>query len=92
MLRENIQDVAILIHRSPQVVTCIIDGEKDLIEVPFVTWPRATMPEFIRIGWAVLAAPLPDGFIGYSDPTGEQELFHIAVAETGAEVQPDRHA
>jgi hypothetical protein len=92
MLRENIQDVAVLIHRSPQVVTCIIDGEKDLIEVPFVTWPRAPMPEFIRIGWAELAAPLPDGFIGHSDPTDEQELFHIAVAETGAEVQPDRHA
>jgi hypothetical protein len=47
------------------------------------------MPEFIRIGLTELAAPLPDGFIGHDNPSGEQEFFDIAVAETEAEVQPD---
>jgi hypothetical protein len=33
--------------------------------------------------------PLANCFIGHDDPTSEQELFHVSVAETKAEVQPD---
>ena len=41
-LHENIQDVAVLIHRAPQIVTLLIDREEDLIQMPFVTraWRR----------------------------------------------------
>jgi hypothetical protein len=91
-LDENIQDVAILVDRLPQVMPLTVNGEKHLIEVPLVTWSRPPMPEFIRIGLTELAAPLPDGFIGHDNPTGEQEFFDIPVAEAEAEIQPHRVA
>jgi hypothetical protein len=50
------------------------------------------MPDLIRLRLAELAAPLPDGFIRHDDAPGEQELFHITVAETEAAVQPDAMA
>jgi hypothetical protein len=33
--------------------------------------------------------PLADGLIGHDDPTSEQELFHVTIAETEPEIQPD---
>lgn len=35
-LHENIQDVAVLIHRPPQIVTFAVNSEKDLIQMPLV--------------------------------------------------------
>src|SRR3712207_8074225 len=52
-----------------------------------VARPGPSMPELICIELAELAAPLPDRFIGHADATSEQELFHVAVAETKTEVQ-----
>jgi hypothetical protein len=39
-----------------------------------------------------LATPLADGFIGHHDAAGEQQLFHVAVAEAEAAIEPDRVA
>jgi hypothetical protein len=41
---------------------------------------------------AELATPLADGFVCDDDPTDEQQLFDIALAETEAEIQPDSMA
>ena len=46
----------------------------------------------ISVLLAKLAAPLPDRFIGHEDPAGEQQLFHIPVAQAEAEVEPDAMA
>jgi hypothetical protein len=32
---------------------------------------------------------LADSFVGDEDPTGEQQLFDIPMAETEAEIEPD---
>jgi len=91
-LDENIQDVAILVDRPPQVMPLTVNGEKHLIQVPRVTWSGPPMPEFMGIGVTERAAPLPNGFIGHENPTGEQEFFAIPVAEAEAEIQPHRVA
>ena len=69
-----------------------IDGEKHLIQVPLIARTGTPAPEFIRIRLPELAAPLADGLVGHENPTGEQQLFHIAVAQTEAEVEPDAMA
>jgi hypothetical protein len=91
-LHQDIKNVSILIHGAPEVVPLAIDREEDFIQMPFVTGSGPPMPEFIRIGVTELAAPLPDGFIGHENPTGEQEFFDIPVAEAEAEIQPHRVA
>jgi hypothetical protein len=62
---------AVLIHGAPEVMTFAMNCQKHLIQVPFVTRPRAPVTEFIGVLLAKLAAPLPDRFIGHEDPTGK---------------------
>lgn len=45
--------------------------------------------ELIGVLLAELASPLTDRFVGHGDAAGEQELFHISVAEAETEIQPD---
>jgi hypothetical protein len=87
-LHQDVEHVAILIHRPPQVVPFAVNGEKHLVQVPLVTWSRPVMPELIRIPLPELQTPLADGFVGHDDPAGEQQLLDIAVAETEAKVGP----
>jgi hypothetical protein len=92
VLPQDIEPVAVLIHGPPQIVTCAMNGEEDLIEVPLVARLGAPAPELIGIRLPELPAPLPDRFVGDDDSTGEQQLFDIAVAEAEAIVQPDAMA
>src|SRR5262245_59429106 len=70
-LHENIEDVPVLIHRPPEIVTFTADREKDLIQVPLVSWPGTSVTELIRILLPELAAPLPDRFVAYRDAACE---------------------
>src|SRR5262245_36606393 len=76
-LHQYSQNVAVLIHGPPQIVTLAVNGEKDLIKMPCVAWLRTTAPEPIRIRLAEFATPLPDRFVGDDDPSGEQQLLDI---------------
>jgi hypothetical protein len=91
-LDENIQDVAILIDRPPQVMPFAVDGQKHLIQVPLVARPGPAASELMGIRLSEFPAPLPDRLVGDDDSTGEQQLFDIAVAEAEAKVQPDAMA
>jgi hypothetical protein len=82
----------ILIHGAPEILACPIDRQKHLIEMPLIPGLRPAVPQLIGIRLPELLAPLPDRFIGHDDATSEQERFHVAVAETKAEVQPDATA
>ena len=84
--------MAILIDGPPQIVPFAVDREKHLVQVPFVARSGTPATELIGIRLPELPAPLPDGFIRHDDPTGEQEFFHIAVAEAEAEIEPDAMA
>ena len=88
-LYKNIEDIALLVHRPPQIVAGASDREEHLVQVPLVAGFGASMPESIGIPLTELAAPFADGFVGHHDPTGEQQLFDIAVAQAETKVQPD---
>jgi hypothetical protein len=84
--------MAVLIHCPPEVMTLALDRQEDLIEMPLISKPRPAVAQLMSIGLAKLPAPFPDYFIRHDDATGEQELFHVAVAQLEAEVQPDAMA
>src|SRR5262249_30089965 len=81
--------MAVLIHGPPEVVSLATDREEHLVQMPRVARPGAPAPELIRIRLPKLAAPFPDGFVGHDHPAGEQEFFHIAIAEAEPEIEPD---
>ena len=88
-LHKNVEDIPVLVDSPPEVMAYTVHRQEHLVQMPLVARPGPPMPELIRRGLAELAAPLPDGFIGDDNPTGEQEFFPIAVAQAEPEVQPD---
>jgi len=84
--------MVVLIHRPPQIIALALDRQQDLVEMPLIPRLSPSVSKLIGIGLAKLAAPLPDRFVGHDDPTGKQELFRVAVAETEAGVQTDAMA
>ena len=44
-LDENIKDVTVLVHGSPEVVPLPLDRDKDLVEVPCVPQLPSAMPQ-----------------------------------------------
>src|SRR2546428_6116735 len=65
-----------------------LDGEKHLIEMPFVTRPGASAPELSGIRLAKFAAPFADSLIGHHHAAFQPQLFDIAKAQAEAKVQP----
>ena len=43
-LHQDVEDVIVLVNRSPQVMALAIDGQKYLVEMPFVPSPRPPAP------------------------------------------------
>ena len=68
-LHQDVQNVAILIDRAPRIVELAVNGEIDLIQMPFVTPPRAVTPQIVGKFLTKLQAPLPDGFVADDHPT-----------------------
>ena len=63
-LDQDVQNVAILIHCSPQIMNAPVNLEKHLIEVPPVAWSRTTMTQVVGISLTELEAPFSDSLIG----------------------------
>jgi hypothetical protein len=77
------------IDGTPQIMALTIDRQTHLGQVPLVPWPGTMAPELIGKILPKLPAPLADRCMGHHDATGEQELFHIAIAEAETAIQPD---
>jgi hypothetical protein len=91
-LHQNLEDMALLIHGSPEIVMFTVNGEKDLIKMPRISWLGPSTPHLLGIGWPPRPTPLPHDCSG-QDPTAPgPQLFDIAVAEAAADLEPDTMA
>ena len=75
-LHQDVEDITILIDRSPEVVFFSTDSEYDLVHMPFVAATRATTAQFIGIRLPEFEAPLPNGFIRHDDAWLCKKLFN----------------
>jgi hypothetical protein len=73
-------------------VACAVDPHKHLVQVPYVPRSRTSASQLIGILLPALQTPLTDRLIRHNDPTGEPELFDIALGEARTGVQPDTMA
>ena len=67
-LHQDVEDMTILIDRSPEGVFFSTDSEYDLVHMPCVAATRTATTQFIRVGLPECEAPLPYGFVGHNDP------------------------
>src|SRR5438034_8644363 len=88
-LDQNIQNIAVLINCSPQIMNAAIDPEEHFIKIPLVPRPRRSSSQVVSIKLAELEAPFSDRLIAESDTAHRHHLFNIAEAQGEAEVQPD---
>src|SRR5215813_2352432 len=88
-LHQDVKDVVILVHRTPQGMALPIDRHTHLVQVPLVARPRAAATQSIGIILPKLLTPLTDSFMGHGDNALEQQLLHIAVAQGKAIGEPD---
>jgi hypothetical protein len=63
-LHQNVEHVAVLVDRAPQVPLCAVDLDEHLIEVPFVAQPRTTTAQLVRVLLPEPVAPGPDPYAG----------------------------
>jgi hypothetical protein len=64
-LDEDIQDLAILIHRSIQIAQFPIDPHEDFIDEPLITARARPLTQPISVRWVESDAPAPNRFVRY---------------------------
>jgi hypothetical protein len=87
-LQQNIDDISVLIHRTPKIMLQPIDFHEDFVQIPNITKASLFLPQTPGIVRSEFPAPSPDGFVGNNDAALRQKIFHITEAQTKAMVDP----
>ena len=87
-LDQNVEHVAVLVDRAPQVVLRAVDPDEHFVAVPFVTgpWPASAQPA--GVGLPEFGAPASDRFVADRDTAFEHEFLDLTEAEREPKVQP----
>ena len=56
-LDQDVEHIAVLVDRAPQVMDRAVDPDKDFIEMPFVAGPGLAPAQPVGVGLAELRAP-----------------------------------
>ena len=86
---QDIKDIAVLVNRSPKIMTFAADRDEQLIHVPDVTATTLSPPQSSGVLRSKLAAPRSDGFVGHRDATLGEKVLAIAKAEREPMIQPN---
>ena len=86
---QNIDNISILIHCSPQIVTLASDGDKYFIDVPDVAEPSLFPAQRSSIGRSKFDAPVSDRLIGDGDTSLRKQILDIAKAECEPMIEPN---
>lgn len=89
-LHADVEEMAVVIHRTPPVMACTAAAAPDLLQNPRGAWLRTAALELMSRRLPTLPAALVDGFIRDDHPAQAQQLFDVARAQTEAAVQPAR--
>ena len=86
---QNIQDIAVLVHRSPKIMAFAADCDEHFVHVPDVAESTLSSPQSAGIRWSKLPAPGSNGFVGYGDAPLSEKVLDIAKTRSEPMVQPD---
>ena len=86
---QDVEDIAVLIHRSPEITLLAADRNEQLIHVPDVTETTLSPAQGSRGLRSELPAPGPNGFVGHRDAALGEKVLSVAKAQREPMVQPD---
>ena len=87
-LHQDVDHVAVLIHRTPQILPLTADGDEDLVEMPSTAEPTLPSLQLRGVLRTELLTPLANRFVGDEDCSLCQEIFDIAETQGEPKVQP----
>ena len=88
-LHENVEDVAVLVHGTPQILLLPLDLHEELVQIPGVALaaPAAAQPPCVVE--PERPAPQPDRLIRHGDTPLGKEIFDISETQAETVVEPD---
>lgn len=88
-LNQDVDDISVLIHGTPEVLPLTIDRDKEFIQmlgIAEATLSSLQSPSIIR---TELLTPLSDSLVRDDDSAFGKKIFDIAKTQTEAVVNPD---
>jgi len=89
-LQVHIDDLAVLIHRSPQAVTLTGNLDEHFVDEERIAESGVLAPKSPRKMWAELVAPQPHRLVAHLDAAFGEQILDVAVAEIETMAEPDR--
>jgi len=80
----NVNHVAVLIDRTPQIVALPADRDEDLVQKPGVSESTLPLPKLGRVRRPELDAPVPDRLVRDGHTSLRQEILDVAEAQAEA--------
>ncbi len=87
-LHQDIEPMPVLIDRPPQIVAFTPNGEKHLIQMPFIPRPGMPAAQLSGVGLSEFPTPVAYRLMRQDEATLRHELLHVPIAQAEAEVQP----
>ena len=88
-LQQNIDDITVLIHGTPEILQLTIDFHEDFVQMPGITQASLLLFETLCIVRTKFPAPSSNGFVRHSNAALGQKIFHIAEAQAEAMIDPN---
>jgi len=86
---QEIENLALVVDRTPKPVTISANTDNHLIEVPVIARSRSCPPQFGRDGAAKLKEPASKRFIAHIDAALRQQFLNVAKGELEPGIEPD---
>jgi hypothetical protein len=87
-LHQDVDHVAVLIHRTPEILLLAVDSNEDLVQVPNIAEAALAPLQLSSIVRTELLTPVPNGFIGDDDSAFGEKILDISEAEAETMVHP----
>ena len=88
-LDQYIEDVAVLVHRAPELLLATVERDEELVEMPRVTLLTAPAPKRAGIARTERQTPLADRLVGDRDAALGEEVLNIPKAESESVIKPN---
>ncbi len=86
---QDVEDIPVLIHGSPKIMTFTADRDEHFVHVPDVAESALSSPQSAGVFGSTFPAPGSNGLVGYGAATLGEKIFDIAKAQGEAMVEPN---
>ena len=87
-LDEKVDQVPVLVDRTPEILALTVDRDEDFVQEPRIAESTLTSLQPPGVVGAELRAPLPNGLVRHDDASFGQQILDIPEAQAVSVVQP----